>query len=32
MAKDYKKNGYKWCRIDLEEMIAFYKNEIKEME
>jgi len=32
MARDYKKNGYKWCRIDLEEMIAYYKNMIKELE
>ncbi len=32
MAKDYKKNGYKWCRIDLEEMIQEYKARVKELE
>lgn len=29
LAADYKKNGYKWHRIDLEEMIAEYKEKIK---
>lgn len=30
-AEDYKKNGYKWSRSELEQMIAFYKNEIKNL-
>jgi len=32
IAKDYKKNGYKWCRVDLTDMIAEYKNDVKELE
>lgn len=28
-ARDYKKNGYKWTRSELEEMIIIYKNKLK---
>ena len=32
LASDYKKNGYKWQRFEIEEMIIYYKNEIKKLE
>lgn len=31
LAADYKKNGYKWYRDDLEEMIVDYKEKIKSL-
>ena len=30
-AKDYKMNGYKWTRFELEEMIEYYTEKIKEL-
>lgn len=32
LAADYKKNGYKWQRIELEELIEHYKQKIKDYE
>ena len=32
LATDYKRNGYKWQRYEIEEMIIYYKNEIKKLE
>ena len=30
-AAEYKKNGHKWYRDDLEEMINYYKNKVESM-
>lgn len=30
-AEDYKKNGYKWSRFELEELIVKYKQKVKEL-
>jgi hypothetical protein len=30
-ARDYKKNGYKWSRSELEELIKVYKQKLKEV-
>ena len=32
MAADYKKDGYKWTRSELIELIEYYKKKIKELE
>jgi len=32
LAKDYKMNGYKWYRNDLEELIEYYKQKTKDYE
>lgn len=29
MAKEYKKNGYKWSRSELEELVKVYKQKLK---
>lgn len=31
-AEEYKRNGVKWSRVELEEMIKYYKQKIKELE
>lgn len=31
-AREYKQNGYKWYRDDLEELIAEYKEKVKDLE
>jgi len=31
LAREYKKNGYKWSRIELEELIVEYKQKVKEL-
>lgn len=31
LAKDYKRNGYKWSRSEIEDMIEQYKSKIKEL-
>jgi hypothetical protein len=32
LAKDYKKNGFKWQRAELLDMIALYKQKVKDLE
>ena len=31
-AKEYKENGIRWSRVELEELVEYYKNKLKEYE
>ena len=31
-AKEYKRNGYKWTRVELEELLILYRKKLRELE